>query len=178
MPFRNFLGGWGWGGYVTRVTPPPPDPPLQLDQERKSLTLEFLHSVYPKWTHVYTDGSATDATRDGGGGVLIGYREEDAAHSVATGRYSTNYKAEAEALEKAARELHSNLPRAHEKIVIFTDAISVLQALEKNDKELNELALALSTLSSKPDVTLQWVPAHCGVRGNETADRLAKEGGL
>ena len=45
-------------------------------------------------------------------------------------------------------------------------------------KEMNDLATALTTLCTQADVKLQWIPAHCGVNGNETADRLAKEGAL
>ena len=65
----------------------------QSDQERKSLTLEFTQSSYPQeqWTHTYTDGSATEATRDGGGGVCIQDREENTTYSISTGKYSTNY---------------------------------------------------------------------------------------
>ena len=40
----------------------------QSDPVRKSYTLEHLQANYPKdlWTHVYTDGSAEDAVRNGG----------------------------------------------------------------------------------------------------------------
>ena len=27
------------------------------------------------------------------------------------------------------------------------------------------------------ELVLQWIPAHCGIQGNQTADRLAKIGG-
>ena len=72
----------------------------QSDLERRSLTLEHVSSNYPEeeWTHVFTDGSATEATRDGGAGVYIKYRGEEAHIPIPTGKYSTNYKAEAEAL--------------------------------------------------------------------------------
>ena len=61
---------------------------------------------------------------------------------------------------------------------MFTDALSVLQALKNSrNKELNPLCTALATLSATVQkVVLQWVPAHCGIRGNEKADTLAKEG--
>ena len=58
-----------------------------------------IQSNYPqhKGTHVYTDGSATAATRDGGGGVYIRYEGEESSISLPTGRHSTNFKAEAPA---------------------------------------------------------------------------------
>ena len=53
----------------------PPEP------ERKSLTLEYVDTKYPEeqWTQknsgAYSDGSAAEATRDGGGGVYIRYND-------------------------------------------------------------------------------------------------------
>ena len=152
----------------------------QLDPERKSLTLELISSKYPraKWTHAFTDGSATEATRDGGAGVFIKYSDEEARIKIATGKYSTNFKAETEALRTAATEIAANLPRTKPNIVIFTDALSVLDALQNpQQKELNELKAALVDLAAQTVLTLQWIPAHCGIHGNETADRLAREGG-
>ena len=36
---------------------------------------------------------------------------------------------------------------------------------------------ALVDLAAHSNLTLQWVPAHCGIQGSKQADQLAKEGG-
>jgi len=59
-------------------------------------------------------------------------------------------------------------------VVILTDALSVLQAL--GNSKLPVMSRAPNKLSRNIIVSLQWIPAHCGVPGNETADRLAKLG--
>jgi hypothetical protein len=40
---------------------------------KKSLTLVMMNEDYvnDKWTHVFTDGSATTSIKDGGAGILI-----------------------------------------------------------------------------------------------------------
>ena len=152
---------------------------IQPEHVRKSVALDYLHNTYNQeiWSEVYTDGSATEATRDGGAGVYIKYREREARHAYAAGKYSSNYRAEAVAMTRAAEELTTNANEIKPNVLILTDALSVLEGL-KNAKEkcLDPLHRALATLSLKAKVTLQWIPAHCGIPGNEIADSLAKEG--
>ena len=151
----------------------------QSDLEKKSYTLECLQMKYPEadWTHAYTDGSSTDAVRNGGAGIYIRYPggEQDKI-SIATGLYSTNFRAEAVALETAAAHIQEKDPTS-QKIVFLTDALSVLQSLESGrNADLNELSNELTSLSKTNTVVLQWIPAHCNVQGNEMADTLAKDG--
>ena len=42
-------------------------------EERKLLTLEMIEDCYQEeaWTHIFTDGSASDAVKNGGAGVYI-----------------------------------------------------------------------------------------------------------
>ena len=57
------------------------------------------------------------------------------------------------------------------------DALSVPQALQTNrDIEHNDLSYALASLFRGYAVTLQWIPSHCNVPGNEASDSLAKQG--
>ena len=108
----------------------------QPEHVRKTVALDYLQNTYNQeiWTEVYTDGSATEATRDGGAGVYIKYNEREARHSYAAGRYSSNYRAEAVAMAKAADELSSNAHEIRPNVVFLTDALSVLDGL-KNGKE-------------------------------------------
>ena len=156
------------------------DKGCQSEPERKSLTLEYVDTKYPEeqWTHAYSDASAAEATRDGRGGVYTRYNDGIAQISIATGKYSTNFEAEAEALKKAASEIRNNLPRTKLHVVIFTDALSVLSKLQNPlQKDLNEVETALINLAAQTTLILQWIPAHCMIQGNEQTDRLAREGG-
>ena len=90
-----------------------------------------------------------------------------------TGKYCTNYAAEEEALKLATEEIQE-LNSECNQVVFLTDALSVLEALE-GDK-LPHLMEKLQRLQRVKRVVLQWIPAHCGIIGNEEADRLAKTG--
>ena len=145
------------------------------------VTQVMLKEKYPPdhWIRAFPDGSASEAIRDGGGGV---YREwpdyTSSSINIPTGKYSTNYKAEAEALQEAARVLVNSEATYNTKVVLLTAARSVLESLESTRcPELNALAImALSSTAST--VVLQLIPGHIDIFGNEIADKLAKEGGL
>ena len=143
---------------------------------KRNQTIAMIHEQYPQeaWTHVYTDGSATNAIQDGGAGIAIqhpnGFTE---TASAATGTQCSNYRAESEALMNAVKMVKDSVQQSSQ-VVFLTDALSVIQALTSN--KLPQLAKALQQLSVNCRVALQWIPAHCGVPGNELADKLAKQG--
>ena len=97
--------------------------------------LEYVNTKYPEdqWTHACTDGSAAESTPDGEGGAYIRCNDGEAHITKTTGKYSTNFKAEAETLKtkkqkKATIEIRDNLPRTKPNVVIFTDALCPQQA--------------------------------------------------
>ena len=108
--------------------------------------------------------SATKAATDGGDGIIIKYP------SGATQTASTNYRAEIEALKQAAIVVKDSL-EPYSPTVFLTDALSVLEALQTNKSPL--LATQMQELCNTCRVVLQWIPAHCGIPGNEQADQLA-----
>ena len=58
------------------------------------------------------------------------------------------------------------------QVVISTDALSVLGALDRNT--LGDLSLSLQPLCAAKRVVLQWVPSHCGINSNKA---VRKQGG-
>ena len=60
------------------------------------------------------------------------------------------------------------------------DSLSALQALESSQIKNNlvvDILYKLRILKTLDiDVYFEWIPSHCGVQGNEIADKLAKKG--
>lgn len=68
-----------------------------------------------------------------------------------------------------------------QKAVILSDLTAAIQAIVKYNsppnKQSQEIQNKIKTpLTLDKYIQLQWVPAHCSVQGNETADYLAKRG--
>ena len=146
----------------------------------RAKTLEHIDTSYPhpEWTHIYTDGSSDTTARKGGAGIIIILQDGTTlTNSSATGELSTNFRAEQQAIVDASKILQQRNIQ-NNKLVFLCDCLSVLQATQREpqDNMERELTLQLNKLSEHNKIILQWIPAHCGIPGNERADRLAKEG--
>ena len=81
-------------------------------------------------------------------------REVEKTKSASLSVY-TNYKAEAEALKTAPAHIQVSTHGSH-RVVLLTDALSILQALQSNrDTVHNDLSAALASLCRSHAVTLQ-----------------------
>jgi hypothetical protein len=45
---------------------------MQKEAQRKCIAIKYIENIFPTklWTHANTDGSAKEATENGGGGVI------------------------------------------------------------------------------------------------------------
>ncbi|KAK3730763.1 hypothetical protein RRG08_015680 [Elysia crispata] len=92
---------------------------------------------YPKqeWIRPYTDGSETNAVKNGGGGVFIEWPNGcTTSQAFPAGATYSNYKAEAEALYVALNLIKSFHNTETTQFVLLSDAQSVLEALSNNLK--------------------------------------------
>ncbi|GFS25217.1 reverse transcriptase [Elysia marginata] len=115
-------------------------------------TNKHLDKKYPikEWIRIYTDGSATDAVRNGGGGVYATLPDGTSLErSFACGRRCTNYKAETGAIKEALDMVNNKISKTS-KVVILSDARSVLQTLENTkDTELDTVRKKLLDLMAR-----------------------------
>ena len=65
-----------------------------------------------------------------------------------------------------------------DKFVIFSDSLSVLQAINhtsSKNSQIQHILLKHHEISSSKTVIYCWIPSHIGIYGNEKADKNAKE---
>ncbi|GFR83860.1 hypothetical protein ElyMa_002403300 [Elysia marginata] len=99
------------------------------DTNKGRLKRNSFYKKYPikESIRIYTDGSATDAVRNGGGGVYATLPDGTTLkRSFACGMRYTNYKAETEATKEALNMVNNKISKTS-KVVILSDASSVLQ---------------------------------------------------
>ena len=106
--------------------------------------------------------------KNGVEGIIVHFPEGETAEAgAATGKHCTNYHAKASTLMHAAIMIQTSENNCTQ-VVFLSDALSVLQAFQNN--KLPSLSQALWKVTHTRRTVLQWIPAHCGVPGNERTD--------
>ena len=85
---------------------------------------------------------------------------------------TSSYEEEVEAMKKALELINLNAGEGV-SILIVTDSQSLCVSLSGPSTSLDEIHLLLD--NCKHQLTIQWVPGHAGIEGNELADRHAKQ---
>jgi ribonuclease HI len=121
----------------------------------------------------FTDGSRIPS---GTGCGIFGVRPNRSL-GFSLGKFATVFQTEIYAILQC---VHENIRRAYrnKRILIFSDSQEALRALDGPKVTSNlvaECLNALSVLAGQNEVILAWVPSHCGIPGNEEADRLARQ---
>ena len=151
----------------------------------KLTALQTIDKYSDDWIHVYTDGSATGGTSNAGYGARIQYPNQQCREIFdSIGKHKSNFEAEATAVNESLKLINTYF-NEHEvsktNIVIFSDALSVLQAVESENNKRPIIRKMMTNISEMinvhgVDIFIQWIPSHVNIPGNERADTLAKQG--
>ncbi|XP_014278627.1 ribonuclease H-like [Halyomorpha halys] len=146
-------------------------------EELRTVALATIAERYPEpeWIHICTDWSATEANKNAGAGVYSGLFQL----SPPAGGNATNVDGEVAAITLALEKLTHACAK---KIVLLSDSRAALLAIASGHPLANARILACwKSIECKQEIrkvlVMQWIPAHCGIPGNEEADRLARLGG-
>ena len=118
-----------------------------------------LRQKYSEFCHVYTDGSKVE-------------------RKVASA-YVCPYKTRSYRLRDGCSIFASEVEAIDKAFVIFSDNMSVLQAIESQESKCPLVNRVLQTcqeiLSNGKFITFCWIPSHRDITWNEEADRAAKD---
>ena len=131
-------------------------------------------------TEIYTDGSRHSN--------LTGMRLHHVqlpnmapkATAIHLGKDSTVFQAELFGIKEAA-DHYASMGTSNQFVIFYVDSRAALLALAKStvdSKLVKDTISALNGIDRSNRISLKWIKAHAGHRGNEKADELAKKGAL
>ena len=143
-----------------------------LDENTKQILFSMLvDKEYSNHIKVFTDGSKME-NRTGAACVIP---EIQVVIMSRLPNSLTIMSAELFAIKVALEYLDQ---KKIKKAVIFTDSLSSITKLKNsrtlNDNKLRDILKLLYKLNENGSIYIQWIPSHCGINGNELADRAAK----
>ncbi len=133
--------------------------------------LQLRDSKYKDFNEIYTDGSKK--------GKKVGCAVIKKGNRPARCRLADNstvYSAEMLAIKIALQYVFLSRHKNH---VIFTDSEAAVKAFQNSNFDHPFLAQAFNILykyrNANKTIVLCWIPGHVGIKGNEKADKEAKE---
>ena len=151
--------------------------------ERRAAAEETLRQLPDPDIEIFTDGSATAGTENGGAGVVVWEGPAEVKRiRVPAGRHTSSYTTELHAINEALKYLQQREPvfATPKTVRLCTDSQSALMRLkegpaEQADKLPDEIWQRLNRLGRKHSIHLQSVPGHAGIPGSEIADEVARQ---
>jgi hypothetical protein len=98
--------------------------------------------------------------------------------SISLGEHATLFRAEVYAILGCVHEIDTQA-RPEKFVSSCSDnqtALKALQAAKPTSPLVRHCQKVLNDIFTRHTVGLYWVPGHAGLRGNETADKLARDG--
>ena len=136
---------------------------------------------------IYTDGSKISESEDCGAGLA--YSKDNKLYSLNYWNIEPNcevFDAELFAIRKAFDmiQLHVKKNSRIKIFTIYSDSQAALKRLKENNlsagqAEINKIILIIQRIHAKNsdiNISINWVPAHMNIKGNEMADKAAKIG--
>ena len=130
----------------------------------------------PSHVSAFTDGSRSDTSQSAACGVYI--PRIQFKRSWKLNKLTSSYTAELMGIRQA---LHILYDHNQEEITIYSDSQAAIQAISDYKFDSNPaipeiIETIMNHHAAGTKINLAWIPSHCGIHGNEEADRLAAEG--
>ena len=180
---------------TTRISPDPPwHPPsiiLKPDllqeinkedsaEKKRSAAIETINNLYIDHLHLYTDGSKV--TQSTSAGLWIPEFQHRESWKLTHGPIRSIMGAELFAIDKGITWLllHREILNTN-RAVFLTDSRAGIETIKNNTpKHQSHIAHAIKQKAKllsnyNMELTIQWLPSHVGVEGNEVVDQIAKQ---
>ena len=154
------------------------------DGKKSDISPELLASMayetiriwsQPSDIQIYTDGSLDPNTNRAGCGFVIRHNANTVKRSLRVNNAASSLQTELLAIYFALDAVHAQT--AVTNAVIMTDSLAAIQTIQ-NPRVVDNTQIVHSIkdqLAVCHSVTFIWVPSHCGITGNEIADKMAKK---
>ena len=164
-------------GNIPNIYPEVPDLKGRGDtpERKKSLVYKRIRELNANYI-IYSDGSASGGVANGGAAAIVTLGDPESPTIIDTLKKRGSPITCSFAEEVTAMHLATDWVIQHcskgDHVLVCTDSQSMCQALSGKDLATQNLRVKLQNTAAT--ISVQWIPGHSDIAGNEMADMAAK----